>query len=379
ETGSAAVPKHPEKSLLVSAIRREGDVQMPPKKPLTKREVDALVHWIRLGAPWPSSTTLKPVSKDAPHWAFQPVQPPSVPKINSDWIRSPIDAFVLARLQENKLAPSPAADRRTMIRRASFDLHGLPPSQEEVERFVRNDAEDAHERLIDRLLKSPRHGERWGRHWLDVARYSDAKGYVYAREERFWVHAWAYRDWVVKAVNDDLPYNRFLLLQVAADQVDAPRGDLAAMGFLTIGRRFLGVTHDVIDDRLDVVTRGTMALTVSCARCHDHKYDPIPTQDYYSLYGVFRNSVERLAPLVEDADKETPFAKGLRTRVAKLESVMSQRRSQAAARVRSRVADYLVAQRELHKYPEEGFDQILVAGDLMPAFVRRWRDYLVLA
>ena len=155
-------------------------------------------------------------------------------------------------------------------------------------------------RVVDRLLASPHHGEHWARHWLDVARYSDTKGYVYDREERFFVQAPAYRDWVVKAFNDDLAYDRFLLHQVAADQA-APgdRSALAAMGFLTLGRRFLGVTHDIIDDRIDVLTRGTMALTVGCARCHDHKFDPIPTADYYSLYGVFRNSAERMEPLVE--------------------------------------------------------------------------------
>ena len=165
-----------------------------------------------------------------------------------------------------------------MIRRATFDLTGLPPTPEEVDAFVADPAPDAFDRVVDRLLASPHHGEQWARHWLDVARYSDTKGYVYAREERFFVQAPAYRDWVVKAFKEDMPYDRFLQLQMAADQ--ARRGiapSLAAMGFLTLGRRFLGVTHDIIDDRIDVLTRGTMGLTVACARCHDHKFDPIPT------------------------------------------------------------------------------------------------------
>src|SRR5262249_49396246 len=153
----------------------------------------------------------------------------------------------------------------------------------EMEAFEKDADPQAYEKLIDRLLQSPHYGEQWGRHWLDVARYSDTKGYVYAREQRMWLHAWVYRDWVVKALNDDLPYDQFLLLQIAADEFASKKEDLAAMGYLTLGRRFLGVQRDIIDDRIDVVTRGTMGLTVGCARCHDHKYDPIPTKDYYSL------------------------------------------------------------------------------------------------
>src|SRR5262249_24906526 len=153
----------------------------------------------------------------------------------------------------------------------------------------------------------------------DVARYSDTKGYVYARENRTWIHAWAYRDWVVKSLNEDLPYNRFLLLQIAADQsAGDEREHLAAMGFLTLGRRFLGVPHDIIDDRIDVVTRGTMGLTVASARCHDHKYDPIPTADYYSLYGVFENCIERQLPVATATKPDEAFAAELKKREEKL-------------------------------------------------------------
>ncbi|HTN74160.1 MAG TPA: DUF1553 domain-containing protein, partial [Pirellulaceae bacterium] len=204
-------------------------------------------------------------------------------------------------------------------------------------------------------------------------------GYVYAREQRFWVHAWAYRDWVVKALNDDLPYDRFLLFQIAADQASDDRSQLAAMGFLTLGRRFLGVTHDIIDDRIDVVTRGTMGLTVSCARCHDHKYDPIPTRDYYALYGVFQNCQERLAQLAEPAVKDAAyqaFHTEFQKRQKKLSDTLAQRRMETSTRVRARVADYLAAQFELHKYPEEGFDQVLAKDDILPNFVRRWQTHL---
>ena len=206
------------------------------------------------------------------HWAFRAprdVAPPAV--ADARLVKTDIDRFMPAK------ADAPLADARTLIRRMAFDLTGLPPTAEEVEAFAKAENRDeAIAQLAERLLASPRYGERWGRHWLDVARYSDTKGYVYSREERRFVHAPTYRDWVIRAFNDDLPYDRFLLLQLAADQlVPADSPDLAAMGFLTGGRRFVGVKHDIIDDRIDVVTRGTMALTVQCARCHDHKYDPI--------------------------------------------------------------------------------------------------------
>jgi hypothetical protein len=230
------------------------------------------------------------------------------------------------------------------------------------------------------LLASPHYGEHWGRHWLDVARYSDTKGYVYAREERFWVHAWAYRDWVIRALNADMRYDRFLLLQLAADQVaaDDPASQ-AAMGFLTLGRRYLGVTHDIIDDRIDVVTRGLLGLTVACARCHDHKFDPIPTEDYYALYGIFRSSSERqvlAAKSIGSGPEAEAFGRGLMERVKKLDEGIAAERRETAARARARVTDYLLAQLEPEKYPEEGFDQIIAPDDLVPATVRRWRDYL---
>ena len=312
------------------------------------------------------------------HWAFQPPRETAPPAVGrADWSQTDVDRFILARLEAAGLPPAEPADARTLIRRMSYDLTGLPPAAADVDAFVEAMAADrraAVAALIDRLLASPRYGERWGRHWLDVARYSDTKGYVYGREERQFVHAPAYRDWVIRAFNDDLPYDRFLLLQLAADRLVPPDSpDLAAMGFVTGGRRFIGVTHDIIDDRIDVVTRGTMGLTVACARCHDHKYDPVPTADYYSLYGVFRGSDDRLVPLAANDDAE------LTRRREKLAQTMATRRDEAGSRLRARVGEYLAAQLELKKYPEEGFDQILSANDLIPASVRRWRDYLLLA
>jgi hypothetical protein len=311
-------------------------------------------------------------AEDRDWWAFEPVRNVSPPRIAADdWSICDLDRFIFAGLQKAALAPCAPADRRTLIRRATFDLTGLPPSMNEVEAFLSDPAPDAYARVIERLLSSPHYGEQWARHWLDVARYSDTKGYVYAREEKRWVHAPAYRDWVVRALNHDLPYDRFLKLQIAADQlVPAQSPDLAAMGFLTIGRRFLGVTHDIIDDRIDVVMRGTQALTVACARCHDHKFDPISTRDYYALYGVFQSCAEALVPCA------TGGSKALSDLVQKNRDLLTKRRTEQMVRTKARLLDYLEAQGSLEKYPPEGFDQIIADTDLNPFIVHRFAAWL---
>lgn len=291
-------------------------------------------------------------SFSAEHWAFQPLKPGKA---------GSIDEYIEKRLAEKGLQAASQAEAQVLKRRASFDLTGLPPRRMDV----------PYAQFVEMLLASPHYGEQWARHWLDVARYSDTKGYVYAREEKRWVHATPYRDWVVKALNDDMPYDRFLLLQIAADQVVSDNSpDLAAMGFLTLGRRFLGVTHDIIDDRIDVVTRGTMGLTVACARCHDHKFDPIPTRDYYALYGVFQSSAEALVPCSTAEDVE------LQTLVKKNRDRMTRRREEQMARTRARASDYLAALSELEKYPEEVFGQILDEKDLNPFIVHRWKAWV---
>ncbi|MDC0273718.1 PSD1 and planctomycete cytochrome C domain-containing protein [Planctomycetaceae bacterium] len=377
DSGKAIDLEHPEKSLLLTAVRRMGELEMPPEDSLNKREIAALESWIKLKAPWPASSgkVLSPAAERArTHWAFQPVQRPEIP--DDLQVRNPIDAFVLSRLEHAELSPAPEADKRTLIRRVCYTLTGLPPSPEQVAQFVTSNDEYAYEKLIDELLESPQYGEHWARHWLDVARYSDTKGYVYAREERFWVHAWSYRDWVVRALNEDMPYDQFLRLQIAADQVDEKRqSDQAAMGFLTLGRRFLGVPWEIIDDRIDTLCRGTMGLTVACARCHDHKYDPIPTADYYSLYGVFASSEEQLVRL-EEIDEHQSFAAELQKRKQTLEEKLNAFRTESSQRARARIKDYLHAQTELEKYPAQGFDQIFSKEDLLPAFVRRWQYFL---
>jgi len=299
ENGAAIVPGNPDASLLVQAIRyTHEDFRMPPKTKLPEAAVTAVSDWVRQGAPWPEGKLLTPAARDRAaetHWSFRPlsdVQPPRVAD-PSGWGSSPIDAFILAKLNEKEMAPSARVDKRTLIRRATFDLTGLPPTAEEIANFEADQSPDAFSRVVDRLLASPRYGERWGRHWLDVARYADTKGYVFA-EERLYPFAYTYRDYVVRSFNNDLPYNQFIIEQIAADRLPVSDDNRAqaALGFLTVGRRFLNDQNDIIDDRIDVVTRGLLGLTVACARCHDHKYDPIPAEDYYSLHGVFASSVE---------------------------------------------------------------------------------------
>jgi Protein of unknown function (DUF1553)/Protein of unknown function (DUF1549)/Planctomycete cytochrome C len=321
DSGAAVVPGNPDASILIKAIRyTDPDLQMPPKnKSLTKEEVALLETWVRMGAPIPKSSppaTSSRLQQAANHWAFQPVKMPALPDVkNRRWLRTPLDRFILAKLESKNLCPAPQADRRTLIRRVFYDLTGLPPTYAEVRAFVQDQSPDAYAQLVDRLLDSPRYGERWGRYWLDVARYADTKGYLVSGQERRFPFSYTYRDYVVRAFNEDKPYDQFLVEQVAADRV-VGQGDkraLAALGFLTLGRGFLGNQNDIIDDRIDVVTRGTMALTVTCARCHDHKFDPISTRDYYALHGVFASSEEPSEePLLGSVSKSEEYQKYLK-------------------------------------------------------------------
>lgn len=389
DSGPAAVVGAADASELVRRILSDDEFeQMPPPesdKQLDDASIRLLQHWLDSGAAWPESdlppADMQTITKS--HWAFQPLSDPTPPTVeDATWGQSPVDAFVFDQLQASGLQPSPATDRRTLIRRVTFDLTGLPPTPAQVDEFINDDRGDAYPLLIERLLESPAYGEQWGRHWLDVARYSDTKGYVYGREETRFVHSVHYRDWVINSFNDDLPYDRFLMLQIAADQAapDDPTA-AAAMGFLTLGRRFLGVQPDIIDDRIDVVTRGTMGLTVACARCHDHKFDPIPTADYYSLYGVFQNTAEQMVPL---PPKQTSLSieelAAFNTELEKRQTALADRlaavRTEFSQIARSRIAEYLQAQFELDKYPEQSFSQILGKDDLLPPTVRRWQKYL---
>ena len=378
DDGPVVVPGNPDKSLLIQAVRHSGEVKMPPNETLSDTEIATLTDWVKSGAPWPDDQVLNPAAAGAnqakQHWAFQPVREPSLPEVKkSDWVQSPIDQFILAKLESAGLQPSPAADRRTLIRRASFDLTGLPPTPEETAAFLADESPDAYARLIDRLLDSPHYGERWGRYWLDIARYADTKGYVFT-EDRNFPFAYRYRDWVVQSLNEDLPYDQFLIEQVAADLL--PRSDdrsLAAMGFLTLGRRFLNNRNDIIDDRIDVIFRGTQGLTVTCARCHDHKFDPIPTADYYSLYGVLDASAEKTVPLAAPSQEYTD---GLKRREAELAAEIADRRAAFTKLLRAHTADYLLADIQPEAKSQAAAGKGSKKSGFSPIVLARWKDFL---
>ncbi|SIO31492.1 Planctomycete cytochrome C [Singulisphaera sp. GP187] len=346
DSGPIFVAGDPEMSLLIKAVRdKDEDLRMPPDgKRLTEVQVADLEAWVRMGAPLPRAGV--PVDKirasARTHWAFQPVKRPALPAVkNQRWIQSPVDSFVLAKLEPAGMQPAQPADKRTLIRRATYDLIGLPPTPEEVAAFVADKSPDAFATVVDRLLASPHYGERWGRHWLDVARFATTDS----------PYAFTYRDYVIRAFNADLPYDEFLLQQLAADQLDLGENKqaLAGLAFLTCGRQFMNV-HDTIDDRIDVVMRGTMALSVSCARCHDHKYDPIPTRDYYALHGVFASSVAPdEMPLLGIAPDPKAHAEYLPKRAslqAKLDDFIRKQEAEVLKQHRQQTAQCLLLSRE---------------------------------
>ncbi|MEO2028781.1 MAG: PSD1 and planctomycete cytochrome C domain-containing protein [Fuerstiella sp.] len=290
-----------ESRLLQVMLYSEDDVQMPPKAKLEASHIETVKKWIRDGAYWPETMDFgkaKAIDPDAwrKHWAFQPIADPS-PPADAGQSTHPVDAFIGRRLRNQGVNPSPQADGRTLVRRMSVAIIGLPPDAKDLDAAAAiSDPQQLTTWLndyADRLLARPQFGERWARYWLDVSRYADTKGYVFTADREY-KDAWRFREWVIKSLNSDMPYDEFLIRQLAGDRLPDNQDpqQLAAMGFLTLGRRFLNKTPDIIDDRIDVVSRGTMGLTVTCARCHDHKFDPIPMADYYGLYGVFDSSHE---------------------------------------------------------------------------------------
>jgi hypothetical protein len=309
DSGPAVVSGHPEDSLLLKRVLHDNPKRRMPKEgsPLTKAEVDDLAAWIKDGVAWPAEQIPASFGRPKPsyeglkarHWAFQPIADPKLPVVSkASWPREDLDRFILAKLEAKKLSPVADADRVTLIRRLTFDLTGLPPTPAEIDGFVHDRSAHAYERLVDRLLQSPRFGERWGRHWLDVARYGESTG---PSRNIPYPHAWRYRDYVIYAVNRDVPFDRFLQEQVAGDLLPAANTEerdrlLIATGFLALGPKDVNQRFkerfqmDNVDEKIDTVSRSALGLTVSCARCHDHKFDPIPTTDYYALAGIFISS-----------------------------------------------------------------------------------------
>ena len=301
----ALTPGDPDHSRLIHVLSYTGEIKMPPTGKRPASEIATLTAWVKMGAPWPDSVASKPAADSkalagAKHWAFQPVVRVAPPKVkNVSWAASPIDRFVLAPLEAKHLTPAPFASRRTLVRRAYFDLVGLPPSPEAVEAFVRDKSPDAWAKVVDGLLASPHYGERWARHWLDVARYADSNG---LDENKAFAYAWRYRDYVVNAFNKDKPYDTFLQEQLAGDLLDSGDDEelrnerYTATGFLSLGAKVLAeqdkpkMVMDIVDEQIEVSSKATMGLTIACARCHDHKFDPISTNDYYALAGIFKST-----------------------------------------------------------------------------------------
>jgi len=392
------VPGDAVKSLVLRAIRYEdSSLQMPPESRLTDEEIHILTGWVERGAYWPDASGPDPENTAAlppyeqidqlreSHWAYRPVvqcQPPDV--TGAPWPKQPIDRFILKRLEEAGLEPNPVADRRTLILRAYFTLIGLPPTYEEVRQFESDESPDAFSRLVDRLLESPHYGERWARHWLDLARYAETTGYLAGSVDTTYPYAYTYRDYVIHALNSDKPFDRFIVEQLAADLLNPgdPQNDaLAALGFLTVGRKFMNRVHDIIDDRIDVVTRGFLAQSVACARCHDHKYDPIPAADYYSLYGVFASSHEPSElPVLGKPEDSPQYAEYLAARADKQKEVdawLETKRQATEDELRSRLADYLVYLAKTLPNAEGGeVQQKGRRGVLRPPAIQRWQKYV---
>jgi mono/diheme cytochrome c family protein len=369
KSGPALKPGDPDGSLLLQAVNgTHARLKMPPSGKLTDAEVSDLAAWIRDGAVWPEyKSTAKPATsaysitpQQRSWWSFQPIAKPEPPSVKSNAkIASPIDRFIVSELEKRSLKPAPPTDRRTLIRRAYLDLTGLPPTPEEVDAFVKDNSADAWSNLIERLLASPRYGERWGRHWLDVARYADEK--FASTEDIPYPSAWRYRDWVVQAFNDDMPYDIFVKAQLAGDQMPERGRYIAGLGLFAL-------SPEQQDDRVDALSRGLLGLTVACAQCHDHKFDPIPTKDYYSLLGVFRSTRLGTHPL---ASPET-VAEFKRHKEAadagekRLNDFLKSQADQLGEILTTQAAQYLVAVRDGVTAPE-GLDTEILD---------RWRAYL---
>jgi hypothetical protein len=383
DLGPAATLADPDESRLVEVVGYAGNIKMPPSGKLSDREVVALRRWVREGLAWPTTDEPNPgTPPDSPGagkaarpipWSFQPVVDPPVPEVRRrEWCRSPLDKFVLARLEASGFDPAVEADKRTLLRRAKFDLLGLPPTPKEIDAFLADDAPDAFARLVDRLLASPEYGQRWGRHWLDVTRYADSNG---QDENLAYVNAFRYRDYVVDSFNKDKPYDQFVREQIAGDLLTESADDdvrferLVATGFLTLGPKMLAeddpvkMEMDIVDEQVDTLGGAFLGLTLGCARCHDHKFDPISTADYYALAGIFKSTQtmdnfkvvakwhER--PLASAAEIATVAAHeaSLVAQEAALTAHVDRANRELVAAVRARMADYVVAATELIEAP----------------------------
>ncbi|MCX7407518.1 MAG: PSD1 and planctomycete cytochrome C domain-containing protein [Planctomycetales bacterium] len=430
DSGAVVALEKPQDSLLIAAVEHRGGVAMPPDAKLSGPEIAILKKWIELGAPWPESankgngirTSGSITDEDRQFWSFQPVKDVAPPAVkNGAWSRRPLDQFVLAQLEANGLSPVGEADKRTFIRRATFDLIGLPPTPDDVAAFVADDSPLAHERLINRLLESPHYGERWARHWLDVARYGEDQAHTF--QARMYPSGYRYRDWVVTALNADMPYNQFVIEQIAGDLLpdDAHASSLSgtalaagqsnavvtepaasavpltsrrlerlpALGYLALGPVYYKdagcagkAESDEVDDRIDTLCRGFLGLTVSCARCHDHKFDPIPTQDYYALAGVFASTEYREAPLAPDDivkqfDAKAEAIKSLEKKLADTQTDEARKLGESLV---PNISKYVIAAWKLQEArrtdPKISAKSFTDEGRLHEFLIDRWSQFL---
>ncbi len=366
DTGPALTAGDPEKSLFIEAVRyKNHDLQMPPKKQLAGSEVKALEEWVKMGAPDPraAATVAKrgrviDIAEGRKFWSFTPLARVETPKVAD--AKSPIDAFIRAKLHDKGLTPAPPAGRRTLIRRATFDLTGLPPTPQEADDFLADKSPEAFDKVIERLLSSPHYGERWARHWLDVARYADSNG---MDENIAYGNAWRYRDYVVRAFNADKPFDQFLTEQIAGDLLPRSEDALAATGFLALGGKVLAepdmqkLEMDIIDEQIDTLGKAFLGMTLGCARCHDHKFDPVAQEDYYAMAAIFRSTRsladekrgaikywhEHSIATPQQLEAKTKFDADLKAKKAEVAAISTKARAAIQAEIQQRAADYLAA------------------------------------
>jgi Protein of unknown function (DUF1553)/Protein of unknown function (DUF1549)/Planctomycete cytochrome C len=414
-SGPVVVKGEPESSRLIDVVRYQGSIKMPPSGKLKDQEIAELTAWVKMGAPWPASQTTpavapapKPVqysfSKEQKEfWAFSPVKdyrPPAVR--NQAWCQSPVDRFILAELEKKGLTPAKPADKLTLLRRVTFDLIGLPPTVNEINDFLKDDLPGAFARVVDRLLNSPRYGERWGRHWLDVARYADSAG---ADEDIRYPYAYRYRDYVIEALNLDLPYDQFVRQQLAGDLLPAGKpGEMnttgiVATGFLQVGPKLLAeqdkpkMVYDMVDEQLDVTARAFMALTVGCARCHDHKFDPLPTRDYYSMASIFAStrSLSKVQSLVSEllfvplvpkkiADRYREHQARIKAKLEEIQDLLDTEGARRATTLRPLLSKYMLASWQYENRPGSlsnlALENWARRENLEPGILEHWIQYL---
>jgi hypothetical protein len=398
KSGPAVMPGDPDKSLLIQAVRQSGDLKMPKGGKLKPAEIQALTDWVKMGAPWPetkaAAVQTSPVKVITPEqrafWSFQPLKDPAIPAVKEkSWAKTNIDHFVLAKLEAKGMKPVGPADRRALIRRVTLDLTGLPPTPEEVEAFVSDKSANAYEKVIDRLLASPRYGERWGRHWLDVARYAEDDVRGLDPKDRGYMPfqgAYVYRDWVIQAFNNDLPYDRLIKAQLAGDLLDGQVRDKSVAGTAMLGggpwwwdqAEPVQGRADERNERIDMVTRGMLGLTVACARCHDHKYDPISQKDYYSLAAVFLNTTYHEYPATSSGEMAAweKQQKIIDDKEEVLDDFMEQQSDLYAQMLAQKTSKYLVAAWQVTGEPKKMVAEAAVDQKVDPEMLERWIKFL---